>query len=147
VVKLLRATHLIFSGEIADRAAAAQLAGEIVAIVGKHGFGINSQKTSIAKNGGRKIVTGLSVEGDVVRLPRSYKDKIRQELYFLEKYGLSDHCARIGYKNHLSYLLRLGGRIRYILSVEPVIGERMRLTFDQLFPKFTEIENIISTRV
>jgi RNA-directed DNA polymerase len=141
------ADDMIFSGEIADRATAAQLAGEIVAIVGKHGFGINSQKTSIAKNGGRKIVTGLSVEGDVVRLPRSYKDEIRQELYFLEKYGLSDHCARIGHKNHMSYLLRLVGRIRYVLSVEPIIGKRMRSKFQQLFPHFNKIENIILARI
>jgi RNA-directed DNA polymerase len=83
------------------------------------------------------------VEGDAIRLPRAYKDELRKELYFLEKYGLQDHCARIGQKNHLSYILLLAGRIRYAASVEPVIGRRMLQKFSQLFPKFAELEQLV----
>jgi RNA-directed DNA polymerase len=89
-----------------DRSGATRIAREASVVVGCHGFGINRQKTSIAKNGGRKIVTGLSVEGDAVRLPRAYKDEIRQELFYLGKHGVENHCSRIGYKNHLLYLVR-----------------------------------------
>ena len=137
------ADDMTFSGEMADRSAAVRIAREVSVVVGRSGFGINLQKTNIAKNGGRKIVTGLSVEGDSIRLPRAYKDVIRQELFYLEKYGLQDHCSQIGQKNHLSYLLRLAGRIRYASSVEPTIGKNMIEKFERLFPTFREIERLI----
>lgn len=134
------ADDMTFSGEIVDRSAAAKIAREVSAVVGRYGFDINTQKTSIAKNGGRKIVTGLSVNDDVIRLPRAYKDEIRQELFYLGKHGIESHCSRIGHKNHLSYLLRLAGRIRYAISVEPVFGQLMMDKFHYIFPKFFEIE-------
>ena len=138
------ADDMTFSGELVDRSAAVSVSRELSAIVGRYGFGVNTHKTSIAKNGGRKIVTGLSVDGDAVRLPRAYKDSIRQELHYLEKYGVQDHCLRIGYKNHLSYLLRLAGRIRYTILIEPVTGKRMMDKFLRIFPTFMEIEQIIT---
>ncbi|MBF0294195.1 MAG: RNA-directed DNA polymerase [Magnetococcales bacterium] len=137
------ADDMTFSGEMLDRAAAVKISREVSIVVGRYGFGINLQKTSIAKNGGRKIVTGLSVDGDVVRLPRAYKDAIRQELFYLDKHGIQEHCARIGHKNHLSYLLRLAGRIRYATSIEPVIGQRMMHLFLRIFPTFQETERLI----
>jgi RNA-directed DNA polymerase len=137
------ADDMTFSGDISGRLVAAKIAREVSVIVGSYGFGINSQKTNIAKNGGRKIVTGLSVDGDVVRLPRAYKDEIRQELFYLERFGLQSHCSQIGQKNHLSYLLRLAGRIRYAISVEMVIGKRMMSKFESLFPEFSEIEQLV----
>lgn len=140
------ADDMTFSGEMFDRSVAARISREVSAIVGRHGFGINTQKTCIAKNGGRKIVTGLSVGDDMVRLPRAYKDEIRQELFYLEKHGLQDHCSRIGHKNHLSYLLRLAGRIRYAISVEPVTGKRMMGKLQLIFPKLLEIEQMLMPR-
>jgi RNA-directed DNA polymerase len=139
------ADDMTFSGEVSDRAAATTIAREISTVVGRYGFGINAQKTNIAKNGGRKIVTGLSVDDDeVVRLPRSYKDAIRQELFYLHKHGVASHCSRIGQKNHLSYLLRLAGRIRYAVKVEPVTGKQMMDKFKQIFPTFSELEQLVS---
>ncbi|WP_158818133.1 reverse transcriptase family protein [Methylocapsa sp. S129] len=140
------ADDMTFSGGIGVACSPAEIIREISTIVGKFGFGINSQKTSIAKNGSRKIVTGLSVEGDMLRLPRSYKDELRQELFFLKKYGIAEHCSRTNHKNHMSYLLRLAGRIRYAVSAEPIIGTRMMLQFQHLFPNFTEIEQSLFDR-
>ncbi len=137
------ADDLTFSGEMANRSAATRIAREVSVVVGRYGFGINAQKTNIAKNGGRKIVTGLSVDNDIVRLPRNYKDQIRQELFYLEKYGLQSHCSRIGQKNHLSYLLRLAGRIRYAVAVEPIFGNNMMGKLKHVFPTFQEIEQMV----
>jgi RNA-directed DNA polymerase len=138
------ADDMTFSGVINNRVAATMIINEISKIVGKYGFGINSQKTNIVKNGGRKIVTGLSVEDGVVRLPRFYKDKIRQELYFINSYGLKDHCSRIGQKNHLSYLMRLVGRIRYATLIEPDIGTNLMVKFEELFPDFCQLNEILA---
>lgn len=136
------ADDMTFSGVIKNREAATTIINEISKIVGKYGFGINLQKTNIAKNGGRKIVTGLSVEDGVLRLPRCYKDTIRQELHFLKLYGLKDHCSQINQKDHLSYLMRLIGRIRYAASIEPEVGAGMMAKFKQLFPDFDELSEM-----
>jgi RNA-directed DNA polymerase len=140
------ADDMTFSGEIFDRSVVARISSEVSAVIGRHGFGINTQKTTIAKNGGRKIVTGLSVGDDIVRLPRTYKDEIRQELFYLEKHGLQGHCSRIGHKNHLSYLLRLAGRIRYAISVEPMTGNRMMGKLKRIFPTLLETEQLVIPR-
>lgn len=137
------ADDMVFSGDIIDRDAAVKISREVSASVGRYGFGINAQKTNIGKTGGRKIVTGLSIDGDVLRVPRTYKDKIRQELHYLKKFGLQSHCDRIGQKSHLSYLLRLAGRIRYVASVEPVIGNELMSNFQKLFPTFRETEQLV----
>jgi RNA-directed DNA polymerase len=138
------ADDMTFSGELDDRAAAVDTLRELSRVVGEHGFSINAQKTSIAKNGGRKIVTGLSVDGEALRLPRAYKDKIRQELFFLYKYGIASHCQRIGQRNQLSYLLRLAGRIRYASSIEPEAGAKMMANLLAMFPMLLETERILS---
>jgi len=137
------ADDMTFSGESFDRSSIGRLIGEISSIVSKHGFGLNSQKTSLAKKGSRMIVTGLSVGDGIVRLPRSYKDAIRQELYYINTYGLRDHCLKIGKKNHLGYLMRLAGRIRYVETVEASAGKRMMEKFEKLFPNFREIEDLL----
>lgn len=137
------ADDMAFSGHFENRSAAVAHCTEVSTIISKNGFSINSQKTNIAKNGGRKIVTGLSVDGPTVRLPRSYKDKIRQELYYIETYGFPDHCERTMQKNQLSYLLHLDGKIKYIKSVEPTFGGKIEEQFRKLFPDFAAIEMMV----
>lgn len=137
------ADDLVFSGHFKIRREAEELIKKISTVIGKYGFLVNHRKTSIAKTGGRKIVTGLSVDGDELRLPKVYKDKLKQELYFLKTRGLSDHCRWIGQKNHLAYLLRLAGRIRYLSSIEPKVGEKYWADFSMLFPEFHSLESLI----
>jgi RNA-directed DNA polymerase len=137
------ADDMTFSGLLANRSAAAKLIGNVSREVSRYGFAINTQKTGIAKDGGRKIVTGLSVTEKTVRLPRSYKDELRKELYYLAKHGLEDHCGHIGYRNHLTYLLRLAGRIEYVAKVEPNLGTRLRATFERLVPDFLQLMKIV----
>ncbi|WP_179096862.1 reverse transcriptase family protein [Burkholderia pseudomallei] len=138
------ADDMTFSGEFHDRSDAVIVLRELSRVVAAQGFSINALKTNIAKNGGRKIVTGLSVDGDSIRVPRAYKDKIRQELYFIGKHGLTDHCNRIDQRNQLSYLLRLAGRIRYVSSVEAEAGNLMMKKLLSLFPTLLDTERILS---
>ena len=51
------------------------------------GFQPQHRKTKVVPPGSRKLVLGLQVEGDVSRLTREFKDKLRQHLYYLEKHG------------------------------------------------------------
>ncbi|MEO5328226.1 MAG: reverse transcriptase family protein [Magnetococcus sp. THC-1_WYH] len=138
------ADDMTFSGNFTTNEQIGQFIRQISAVIGKFGFSINQQKTSLSRTGGRKIVTGLSVEGDVLRLPRVYKDAIRQELYFIKKYGLPEHLKRVGYANHLTYLMRLNGRIQYWSSIEPDNATPSVEKFRFLFPNYNEINTVVT---
>jgi hypothetical protein len=42
------------------------------------------------------------------------------------------------------YLLRLAGRIRYAIAVEPVVGRRMMDKLQIIFPKLLEMEQMVT---
>lgn len=137
------ADDMTFSSSEYDRGVVTALLKEVSKSIGDFGFSVNSRKTAVSKTGGRKIVTGISVERAELRLPRAYKDKIRQELYYLNRFGLASHCTKIKVRNHLTYLMRLNGKIRYAASVEPEFGKRAMTKFATMFPAFEALENLI----
>ena len=52
------------------------------------------------------------------RLPREYRMKIRQEIHYIQKFGLDDHLAHIG-ETRTHYLQHLMGKIEYALFINP----------------------------
>lgn len=133
------ADDMTFSGSFPNRAAATIVVSKVSKAVSRQGFSINSQKTSISKNGSRKIVTGLSVEGNTVRLPRAFKDNLRKDIHYLCKYGVEGHCNRIGQKNQFSYLMHVAGRIHYAKIIEPKLAARLDAKFKEKFPDFEKL--------
>lgn len=102
----------------------------------KHGFETNEKKTKILKKNNQQKVTGIIVNKKL-SIPKEYKQKLRQELYYIEKFGLSSHL------NHLynskgtlydstKYLEVLKGKISFVFQVEPEYGKL-------LFEKYYEI--------
>ena len=87
-------------------------------VVAEEGFKIRSEKTRFCHGAGRKIVTGLSVSGDEVRVPRGYKRKIRQEVHYLLKFGQLSHTSKRRIRNPF-YLESLYGKLVFWGSVEP----------------------------
>lgn len=87
------------------------------------GLFLNGRKTAVLGPGQRMAVTGLVVN-EKLSVPSPYRRKLRQELYYCRKYGVSAHLARIGGGfDGQAYLRRLLGRVRYVLSVDPENGE------------------------
>ena len=64
---------------------------EVYKILSQVGYRPQYRKTKIIPPGSKKIVLGLNVDGSTPRLQKEYKDRIRQHLYYLEKYGISEH--------------------------------------------------------
>ena len=52
-------------------------------------------------------------------MPKEYKKKIRQEMYYVGKFGLDEHLKRIGDIDKQKYLLSLKGRIAFVLQTTP----------------------------
>lgn len=88
-------------------------------IISDFGLSVNKNKTRLqTKNKGRRILTGLSIRSDEIRLPKNYKRKLKQEIYFIEKYGLLSHLSRKKIHNP-NYLESLAGRVQFWLMAEP----------------------------
>ena len=82
------------------------------------GLYLNEKKTVIARKGQKQCVTGIVVN-EKLSIPSEYKRKIRQEIYYCKKHGISSHLERMGIEDADNYLSKLLGRVNYVLSVEP----------------------------
>lgn len=84
----------------------------------KLGFYLNEKKTRVIRDGQRKSVTGIVVT-EKLSVPVSYRRRVRQEIYYCRKYGVASHLKEKGIQvSEKTYLLRLLGRVNYVLSVE-----------------------------
>jgi len=86
------------------------------------GFGINDDKTHFITSAGRQQVTGLVVN-DKLGIPADYRRRLRQEIYYVLKFGArdafsrSDDCRNEPGMTLRRYLLRLIGKTEYVLQI------------------------------
>jgi len=85
----------------------------------KMGLFVNDKKTIVVRNGQKKIVTGIVVN-EKTNVSVEYRRRLRQELYFCQKYGVDAHLVRLGINASAEqYLKQLLGRVNYVLQVTP----------------------------
>ena len=85
----------------------------------KIGFLLNRQKIRVQRSGQQQSVTGIVVN-EKPSIPAAYRRKLRQELYYCKKYGIREHLLKAGKEaDEEAYLLRLLGKVNYVLQVSP----------------------------
>lgn len=89
----------------------------------------NTQKLKVMRRGDRQKITGIVVN-EKQQLPREYRMKIRQEVHYIQKFGLDDHLAHIG-TTRSNYLDHLMGKIEYALFINPK-DEKMKAYRDTI---------------
>lgn len=90
------------------------------------GFSLNAGKTRLYGQGHRQSVTGVVVNCHP-QAARTYRKKLRQDLYYCEKYGVAGHLKRqgrdLGQEDaagaSFRYLQMLAGRAAFVLQVNP----------------------------
>lgn len=86
------------------------------------GFTVNEKKTRLISAANRQTVTGLTVN-EKLSVPRDYKQRLRQEVYYALRFGIADSAARAGYgafsTDLMRYWRRLLGQVLYVLHIEP----------------------------
>ena len=81
------------------------------------GLKSNNSKFKIMRDGHRKKVTGIVVN-EKMQVSRDYRMRIKQEIYYIEKFGLQNHISHIG-ADPSNYISHLMGKIQYALSINP----------------------------
>lgn len=102
---------LTFSGDFDPKI----LKNKVQSFLETLGFNLNSKKTKVINESNRQLVTGLVVNKKV-NVPKKYRHKIRQELYYINKFGLDSHLNKIN-ESKEKYLASLKGKINYCLSI------------------------------
>lgn len=83
------------------------------------GFKLNDPKTVIAGKARRQKVTGLVVN-QKVNVGKELERKIRQEIFFIQKFGLRSHLLKIGVAvPPKQYLASLKGRAAFLENINP----------------------------
>lgn len=108
-----------------NRARCAAVIGEVYKTMAEFGLSPNLTKTRVATPGARKIVLGLLVNGTEPRLPRDFRAKMRQHIYFLTKPNaiISHHAEDKGFVSITGMKHHLYGLAMFARQIEPAYGE------------------------
>ncbi len=118
---------MTFSGDFD----AASVTGFVRHMLRKQGFELNERKTKCVSSSQRQNVTGIVVN-EKLQVSAEIRRKLRQEVYYCRKYGVSDCVRRIGTTlSEQEYLDSLRGRISFALQVNPA-DEKMWELFLQI---------------
>lgn len=86
-------------------------------ILTEENFKLNDSKTRTRSNSQRQEVTGIVVN-EKLQVPIELRKKIRQEVYYIKKYGLDSHLEYKDIKN-ANYIKHLLGMAYYIKHINP----------------------------
>lgn len=78
---------------------------------------INDDKSRLMKQGFRQLISGVVVNKKM-QLPKEERSEIRKIMYYIGRFGLESHLAKINEtrENYISHIL---GKIQYGLSLNP----------------------------
>lgn len=95
-------------------------------MLNRWGFEVNESKTKFISNASCQRVTGLTVN-EKISIPKEYKRKLRQEVYYAIKFGLKGSLLKAKKRKYMdfnvadieSYYNHLIGKLNYVLQIEP----------------------------
>lgn len=113
---------LSYRGRKFSRSKAARIIDECYGIMRGMGFFENQTKTRVVPPGSRKIVLGLLVDGVRPRLTPEFKNSMRSHLYYLSKFGPSNHASSRGFDSITGLQNHLYGLAAFAVGVDKKWG-------------------------
>lgn len=108
-----------------SRSDAINLIRRVTSIVESCGFIVHRKKTRIVTPGARKIVLGLLVDTDRVRLPREISSRIVTHIRGVEEFGLPNHRTHRGFSSSFGFIRHVEGLLAYAHDIEPEWAAKM----------------------
>lgn len=109
-------------------------------ILSEEGFSLNDSKTRLRYYYEKQEVTGIIVN-EKLQVPISLRKKLRQDMYYINKYGLNSHLSKT--KNtKANYLKHLLGIANFILFINPKDQDtKKHIQKLHLLLKFSQVTN------
>ena len=105
---------MTFSGDFNEK--------EVVNLVKKElsklGLYLKNRKTVVIPSSKCQRVTGIIVN-EKINIAKEYKKNLRQEVYYIGKFGLNEHLNKMGISDKAKYILSLKGKIAFVLQTVP----------------------------
>jgi retron-type reverse transcriptase len=105
---------MTFSGDFDE----SEIIGFVKRELRKLGLFLKNRKTAVIPATKRQTVTGIVVN-EKLNITKEYKKNIRQEMYYIKKFGLDEHLNKCGISDRQKYVLSLRGRIAFVLGTVP----------------------------
>ena len=105
---------MTFSGDFDEKEIIAFVRSELNVL----GLFLKKRKTAVIPVAKRQTVTGIVVN-EKINLTKDYKKKIRQEMYYIQKFGVDEHLKKLDISDKGAYLNSLQGRIAFVLQTTP----------------------------
>lgn len=105
---------MTFSGDFDEKTIISLVKNELRRL----GLFLKNRKTAIIPSTKRQTVTGIVVN-EKIGVTKDYKRRIRQEIYYIKKYGIDGHLEKLNVADKHFYLNSLRGRIAFVLQTIP----------------------------
>jgi RNA-directed DNA polymerase len=86
-------------------------------MLSKKGFYLNNKKIHVINNYAKQSVTGIVVNKKA-NTDILYRKKIRQNMYYIKKFGIDSHLEYINETNKIIYCRKLLGEIQFVLQID-----------------------------
>lgn len=87
---------------------------------------LNDKKICVIKNYSKQVVTGIVVN-QKIQVDSKYRKSIRQELYYIKKFGIESHLKKKKvYMDSKQYMNKLHGKVLFVLQINPKDKEFQR---------------------
>ncbi|MDR0905452.1 MAG: reverse transcriptase family protein [Oscillospiraceae bacterium] len=104
---------------------------DIENIINAYGFQLNADKTRVFGENRPKFITGLVV-GEDIRIRKAFKRKLKQEIHFCKKFGVTVHLENSNNAKSINYKEHLYGKAYYVKMVEPELGIHFLKELDEI---------------
>ena len=114
------------SSNALDRARASACVVAVGNAVRAGGFRLHSRKISISPPGARKLVLGLLVDRDRPRLHRNFRDRVRDHVRGIERFGLAAHAKHRRFEALSGLISHVEGLLRFAGHIDPSFADPLR---------------------
>lgn len=98
----------------------------------KAGFQMHYRKTKVIPPGSRRVVLGLLVDEERVRLLPEFRRRVGNHVRSVEKFGLSSHASSRGFHSALAFINHVDGCIAFAIGVDRSWGKEMQARWTQV---------------
>lgn len=97
-------------------------------ILQENHFELNADKIKIMRKNTRQFVTGIVTNGTSLRAPKDTIKKLRQEIYYIKKYGLDEHMnhCHIKQAHYIEHLIGIANFILFINKSDSTASEAIQ---------------------
>ena len=106
---------------------------DIKFLIRNENFQENKDKIHVARPGSRKLVLGLLVDGNKLRVSKEMFKRISRKIYAINKFGLLSVANNDGFNSAFGLYNHVQGLLAYLKDVD-------HAHWEYLYPKFEEIE-------